>query len=149
VLPLLGGMLVGNRLTAALALKTGRVKGILATGAVLVVVGSAVLAFLDNGIPLVITLVCTALIGLGSAPSMGGIAMVAQTAVDRRDLGAATAGLNLIKQFGGSAGLAVGQALLGTRHIGGTIALVGAVGGVLALGAVLAMREVDLLASRH
>ena len=149
VLPLMGGMIVGNRLTATVALRSGRVKPALAVGAVLVVAGSAPLAALDHGVPLWIVLLCAAAIGFGAAPSMGGIAMLAQTAVDRRDVGAATAGVNLIKQFGGSAGLAVGQALLPGSQVGGTIAIVGTVGGVLALGAVLAIPDVDLLASAH
>lgn len=149
VLPLMGGMVVGNRMTAAVALRSGRVKPALAAGAVLVVAGSAPLAALDHGTPLWIVLVCSAAIGFGAAPSMGGIAMIAQTAVDRRDLGAATAGLTLVKQFGGSAGLAVGQALLPVQQVGGTIAIVGTAGGLLALAAVLAVPDVDLLASAH
>ncbi|ONI79495.1 hypothetical protein ALI144C_27255 [Actinosynnema sp. ALI-1.44] len=63
------------------------------------------------------------------------------------DIGAATAGLNLIKQFGGSAGLATGQGLLAVQQVGGTIAIVGTVGGLLALAAVLAIPDVNLLAS--
>lgn len=149
VLPLMGGMVLGNRLTAAIALRTGRVKAILAAGAVLLAAGSAPLALLDNGIPVWITLVCTGLIGIGVAPSMGGIAIVAQTAVDRRDVGSATAGLNLVKQLGGSAGLAIGQGLLATQAIGRTIAVIGVAGGLLALAAVLAMDDLDLTAARH
>nr|WP_225955314.1 MFS transporter [Kibdelosporangium phytohabitans] len=149
VLPLMGGMIIGNRLTAAVAIRSGRVRSALAAGAVLVVAGSAPLAMLDSGIPLWMTLTCTALIGFGAAPSMGGIAMVAQTTVDRRDIGAATAGLNLVKQFGGSTGLATGQALLAAQQVGGTIAIVGTIGGLLALAAVLAIPDVNLLASAH
>ncbi|MET0235696.1 MAG: hypothetical protein ABW224_13715 [Kibdelosporangium sp.] len=35
-------------------------------------------------------------------PLMGCVAIVAQTAVDRRDVGSATAGLNLVKQLCGA-----------------------------------------------
>jgi EmrB/QacA subfamily drug resistance transporter len=149
VLPLMGGMILGNRLTAALALRTGRIKTTLAAGAVLLAAGAAPLALLDHGIPLWITLGCTALIGIGVAPSMGGIVIAAQTAVDRHDVGSATAGLNLIKQLGGSAGLAIGQGLLVEQAIGGTIAIIGVAGGLLALAAVLAMEDLDLTAARH
>jgi EmrB/QacA subfamily drug resistance transporter len=149
VLPLMGGMILGNRLTSAIALRTGRVKAILAAGAVLLALGSAPLALLDNGIPLWITLVCTSLIGIGVAPSMGGIAIVAQTAVDRRDVGSATAGLNLVKQLGASTGLAIGQAVLAPHAIGRTIAVIGVTGGLLAFAAVLAMADVNVMAARH
>ncbi|MBP2330783.1 EmrB/QacA subfamily drug resistance transporter [Kibdelosporangium banguiense] len=149
VLPLMAGMIIGNRLTAALALRTGRIKGVLAAGAVLLAMGAAPLALLDNGIPLWITLTCTALIGIGTAPSMGGIMIVAQTAVDRRDVGSATAGLSLVKQLGGTAGLAIGQGLLSTQAIGWTIAVIGVACGLLALVAVLAMEDLDLMAARH
>jgi MFS family permease len=149
VLPLMGGMILGNRLTAAIALRTGRVKAVLAAGAVLLAAGSAPLALLDNGIPMWITLVCTGLIGIGVAPSMGGIAVVAQTAVNRRDVGSATAGVNLVKQLGGSAGLAIGQGLLATQAIGRTIAVIGVVGGLLAFAAVMVMDDLELAAVRH
>jgi EmrB/QacA subfamily drug resistance transporter len=157
LLPLMGGMVVGNRVTAAVALRTGRVKGVLIAGAALVVAGSAPLGLLSDRIPLWVVLVCIALVGIGSAPSMGGIAIVAQTAVQRRDVGSATAGLNLIKQLGGSTGLAAGQSLFATRlaesgttqAIGGTIAIIGVTGGLLALGAVLAMEDLSLLPAKR
>ncbi|MEV6906206.1 MFS transporter [Amycolatopsis sp. NPDC051071] len=155
VLPLMAGMLIGNRGTALVVLKTGHVKGILAAGAVLTTLASASLAAIDV-LPLWLTMLCVGLIGLGTAPSMGGITTAAQMSVERRDVGSATASLLLIKQLGGSAGLAIGQSMLvsgaphGLAHaIGGTIAVIGAAGGVLALGAVLAMTNLDVMPARQ
>ncbi|MFI5587622.1 MFS transporter [Amycolatopsis sp. NPDC051758] len=149
IVPLMAGMLAGNRGTALIVLRTGRVKGLLAGGAVLMACASASLAAIDV-LPVWVTVGCAGLIGLGTAPAMGGIAIAAQMSVERRDIGAATAGLNLLKQLGGSAGLAVGQGLLVAqaelaRAIGTTIAVVGAVGGLLALGAVLTMADLDVM----
>lgn len=149
VIPLMVGMILGNRGTAMVVLRTGRVKGLLAGGAVVVAGASAMLAMI-NILPLWLTIFWTALIGVGTAPAMGGIAIAAQTAVDRGDVGSATAWLNLVKQLGGSAGLTIGQALFtGSAQIGTTIAIVGAIGGMLALGAVLAMEDLDLLPARQ
>jgi EmrB/QacA subfamily drug resistance transporter len=149
ILPLMAGMIIGNRGTALIVLRTGRVKGLLAGGALLVAAASAPMALLDERFPLWVTVVCAGLIGVGSAPAMGGIAIAAQTAVERRDIGSATAGLNLIKQLGGSAGLAIGQSVFEARQaIGATIAIVGVVGGLLALAAVLAMEDLDVLPAR-
>ncbi|TCO52390.1 MFS transporter [Actinocrispum wychmicini] len=155
VIPLMVGMLIGNRGTAMIVLRTGRVKGLLAAGAILVAAASATLAMIDI-LPLWLTISCAALVGIGTAPAMGGIAIVAQTAVNRRDIGSATAGLNLMKQLGGSTGLAITQTLFtaGTHNgiaeaIGTTIAVVGVTGGLLALGAVLAMEDLDLLPARQ
>ncbi|MCR6490351.1 MFS transporter [Amycolatopsis sp. OK19-0408] len=147
VIPLMAGMLIGNRLTALVVLRTGHVKGLLAAGAMLTSAASASLAAID-ALPVWLAITCAGLIGLGTAPAMGGIAIAAQMSVERRDTGAATAGLNLLKQLGGSTGLAVGQALLGAGSIGTTIAAVGAVGGLLALGAVLAMEDLDVMPAR-
>jgi predicted MFS family arabinose efflux permease len=149
VIPLMAGMLVGNRGTAFIVLRTGRVKGLLAGGAALVALASVPLAFIGD-IPLWATLFCAGLIGLGTAPAMGGMAIAAQMAVDRRDIGSATAGLNLVKQLGGSAGLAIGQSLFtwgsgGAQAIGTTIAVIGGIGGALALVAVLAMEDLELV----
>ncbi|GAB3877800.1 MDR family MFS transporter [Kibdelosporangium lantanae] len=154
VVPLMAGMILGNRGTAMIVLRTGRVKGLLLAGAALVAVASGVLAMVDT-LPLAVAVVCAGLVGLGSAPAMGGIAIAAQMSVQRRDVGAATGGLNLVKQLGGSVGLAVGQSLFGGAAAGGaghaigvTIAVIGVVGGVLALVAVLAMENLDVLPAR-
>ncbi len=148
VIPLMAGMLVGNRGTAIIVIRTGRVKGLLAGGA-LVLAAASLPFFALATLPVWLTLVCAGLIGVGTAPAMGGMAIAAQSAVDRRDIGSATAGLTLVKQLGGSAGLATGQALLGktltAQSIGGTIAVIGVAGGVLAFAAILAMREVVLV----
>ncbi|KAA9152104.1 MFS transporter [Amycolatopsis acidicola] len=150
VLPLLAGMLAGNRVTALLVLRTGRVKGLLAGGAVLVAASSAVLALIGV-LPLWGTIFCAVLLGAGTAPAMGGVAIAAQMSVPRADVGSATAGLNLIKQFGGSAGLALGQSVLVAATapvIGRAIAVVGVAGGVLALGAVLVLSDLDVMPAR-
>jgi MFS family permease len=153
VIPLMAGMIIGNRGTALLVLRNGRVKKLLAAGALLIAAASAPMALLSAGIPLWVTVSCACLIGIGTAPAMGGIAIAAQNSVHRRDVGSATAGLNLIKQLGGSAGLAIGQRLF-ARHtdiaqaIGGTIAIIGVVGGILAFAAVLAMDDLDLMPAR-
>jgi predicted MFS family arabinose efflux permease len=143
VIPLMVGMLVGNRGTAMIVIKTGRVKGLLAGGAILVAAASASLAELDS-LPVWLTVFLAGLIGIGTAPAMGGIAIAAQSSVQRRDVGSATAGLNLIKQLGGSAGLALGQSLLVPMGLGGTIAVIGTIGGVSAFAAVLAMDDLNL-----
>ncbi|GLY34553.1 hypothetical protein Amsp01_005770 [Amycolatopsis sp. NBRC 101858] len=147
VLPLMAGMLTGNRLTALVVLRTGHVKGLLAAGAVVVSAASASLVAIDV-LPAWLAVTCAGLIGLGTSPAMGGIAIAAQMSVSRRDTGAATAGLNLLKQLGGSTGLAIGQVLLGAGSIGTAIAVVGAVGGLAALGAVLAMEDLDVMPAR-
>jgi MFS family permease len=154
VVPLMAGMILGNRGTAMIVLRTGQVKGLLMVGAVLVAAASGMLAMIDS-LPLAVAVVCAGLVGLGSAPAMGGIAIAAQMSVQRRDVGSATGGLNLVKQLGGSVGLAVAQSLFGGASAGGpghaigtTIAVVGAVGGVLAFAAVLAMENLDVLPAR-
>lgn len=147
LLPFLIGSVVGNRLTAAAALRTGRTKPALVTGACLLLGGTAGFLWLDPATGAV-PLTCRLLVaGLGSGPAMGGLMIATQNCVPRSDMGAATAGAMLAKQIGGAFGLAVVQTVLGARGpdaagIGTAVGGVGAVAGALALVAVAVPRGV-------
>jgi MFS family permease len=147
LLPLLGGMVLGNRLTAAVVMRTGQVKPVLLLGASLLAAGSLPFLALDDGTPLALIAGCLLLAGLGTGPGMGGVSIVAQNSVERPDIGTATAGSMLSKQIGGSVSLAIGQSLAGAQlagagaaaSIGATVAWLGGTGGLLAVAALLCM----------
>ncbi|WAP59675.1 MFS transporter [Streptomyces sp. S465] len=154
LLPLLIGMTLGNRLTAATVLRSGHVKPVLLTGAGLLTSGTAAFFALSATTPLALTSVSLLLVGLGTGPAMGGITIATQNAVPRSDMGTATAGSALTKQIGGAVGLACAQSLVGhsgaaaptATAIGSTVAWSGCVAGLLALGALLLMHDIAIAA---
>ncbi|MGP4103013.1 MFS transporter, partial [Nonomuraea sp. KM90] len=118
LLPMLAGMVISNRLTAALIMRTGRPRPALLLGATLLTAGSIPFLTLDAATPIPLIACCLLLIGLGAGPAMGGAGIVAQNSVPRTDIGTATAGSMLTKQIGGAVSLACGQSLL-AHHLAG------------------------------
>ncbi|GAA2211726.1 MDR family MFS transporter [Nonomuraea monospora] len=149
LLPLLVGMVVGNRATAGLILRSGHTKPALLTGAALLAAGSAAFFTLGQDTSPALTGAWLLLIGLGTGPAMGGLTIATQNSVPHADMGTATAGSMLTKQLGGTFGLACAQSLIGGTRItaagvGGTIGWLGTVAGLLALAALLTMRDVTV-----
>ncbi|GAA2338951.1 MDR family MFS transporter [Streptomyces violaceusniger] len=152
LLPLLIGMTLGNRLTAATVLRSGHVKPVLLIGAGLLTAGTAAFVALRATTPLALTSVLLLFVGLGAGPAMGGLTIATQNAVSRADMGTATAGSALTKQIGGAVGLACAQSLIGhsgaaaptATAIGSTVAWNGGAAGLLALGALLLMRDIPI-----
>ncbi|WP_206058013.1 MFS transporter, partial [Nonomuraea zeae] len=154
LLPLLAGMVVGNRGTAVLILRMGHTKPPLLAGAGLITVGTVAFIALGPDTPLLVTGAFLLIIGLGAGPAMGGITIASQNSVPRADMGTATAGSALTKQLGGSVGLACAQWLLAghggritAAGVGSTVAWIGGVAGLLALGSILLMRDGRLYTS--
>ncbi|WP_312018726.1 MFS transporter [Streptomyces sp. I05A-00742] len=151
LLPLLAGMTLGNRLTATAVLRSGHARPALLTGAGLLTIGTAAFFTLGAATPPALTSIWLLIAGLGTGPAMGGITIATQNCVPHGDMGTATAGSALTKQIGGAFGLACAQSLMGhhpmtaptASAIGSTIAWSGAVGGLLALGALLLMRDIS------
>ncbi|GLY65552.1 MFS transporter [Amycolatopsis taiwanensis] len=154
LLPLLIGMTLGNRLTAAAVLRSGHAKPALLTGAGLLTLGTAAFFTLGTATSPALTSVWLLIAGLGTGPAMGGITIATQNCVPHDDMGTATAGSALTKQIGGAFGLACAQSLI-SHHtaaaptasaIGSTVAWSGSIAGLLALAALLAMRNVPISA---
>ncbi|MFF9641274.1 MFS transporter [Kitasatospora aureofaciens] len=143
LLPLLIGMTVGNRLTAAAVTRGRQVRSVLLTGAALLTVGTAGLLTLGPSTPVPLTSVLLLLIGLGTGPAMGGLTMATQSCVPPADMGTATAGSALAKQLGGAFSLACAQSLLARSDtaIGPTVAWTGIPAALLAAGALLLVRD--------
>ncbi|RKT55654.1 MDR family MFS transporter [Saccharothrix australiensis] len=161
LLPVMAGLVASNRLTSLVVVRRGRAKAVLVAAAGLLTVVTGLFALLDADTSLWTTSAFLVLVGLGLGPSMGGISMVAQSSVDRADVGSATGGFVLLGQLGGTIGLAAGQTLFAQRltgagapgvadpelmssTIGSTIAVLGLVSGVLAFAALAVMEDIPL-----
>ncbi|GGM84042.1 MFS transporter [Dactylosporangium sucinum] len=109
LLPMLGGMAVANRVTAAAVTALGRTKPALLAGAALITAGSAAFAALPTDSAPVLLGIAAAAVGFGLGPAMGGLTIATLQAVPRADTGLASAASILTKQLGGSVGLAAAQ----------------------------------------
>ncbi|KAB8191092.1 MFS transporter [Nonomuraea phyllanthi] len=151
VLPLLLGMVAGNRLTAALVMRSGQVRSLLLGGAALVTAGSLSFFTLGSETSPIVTAAWLLVVGLGTGPAMGGLTIATQGSVPRADMGAATAGSALSKQLGGLFGLACVQGLLTgpsvtAAGVGSIVGWVGGVAGLLAFAAILLAGDIVVAA---
>ncbi|MET7397911.1 MFS transporter [Dactylosporangium sp. NPDC005572] len=139
LLPMLGGMAVANRVTAAVVNGTGRTKPALVAGAALIIAGSAAFATLPPDSPPALLGIAAAAVGLGLGPAMGALTVATLQAVPRADAGLASAASILTKQLGGSVGLAAAQLVtLPALRVAGWAGLAA---GVLAWLSVTGFRE--------
>jgi EmrB/QacA subfamily drug resistance transporter len=107
------GMLVSNLVTGSLASRSGLYRVFAISGTGLAAAGLLAMAFLPAGSPLWVPTVVMFFVGVGTGSFMSLIIAVVQSAVPVRELGTATASVNLVRQIG---------ATVTTAVIGGVIA---------------------------
>jgi len=110
VVPFLLATVAGNFIVGWLAPRVGRMQGILTGGYVAAVLGLAVLALITPAVPLALVLLAMAVAGTGLGMTMVGTLMSVQNALERRDTGAGTGALLVLRSLGS----ALGGALAGT-----------------------------------
>jgi len=113
--PLMLGLLLSSTGTGQVISRTGRWKGFLVGGGVLLVAGLAGLATLDHTTPLWQASVSMAVMGLGLGAMMQNLVLAVQNTVDVRDIGAASATVAFFRTLGGAVGVSVLGAVLATR----------------------------------
>ena len=122
LVPLLVVSTMGAFIGGQLARRLGRVKRIMMTGLSLSTLGFLILATADRTTPTGLILAEIAMIGLGIGVCMPNSAVVVQNACERRDIGAATGAMLLLRSLGS----AVGSTLVGAvLSIGFTLQLAG------------------------
>jgi len=110
VVPFLLATVGGNFIVARLAPRLGRLRGLLIAGLAAAVAGLAALAAVPPTAPLAVVLLAMALAGTGLGVAMVGTLMSVQNALERRDTGAGTGALLVVRSLGS----ALGGALAGT-----------------------------------
>jgi MFS family permease len=108
MLPLMVGImtsvLTGGRVIAA----TGRYKVFIVVGSGLIVAGLLLFHFfVDESTPLVLTMACTFVLGLGLGGCMQTLTLASQNAAPAKDMGVATSSTIFLRQLGGTLGVAV------------------------------------------
>lgn len=118
LLPPMGGVVAGGFIGGRLVSRTGRYKvfpvaGLSVTGAMFLL-----LALFGQGMDTASFALALVLLGFGLGVNMPVLTVAVQNAVERRDLGAATAALGFVRSLGG----AIGVAVFGTLLINGVTA---------------------------
>nr|WP_309065472.1 MDR family MFS transporter [Microbacterium sp.] len=114
-LPMIGGLLVASMVVGSLITRHGRWKGFVIAGAVLTIAGSALLSTLHYDTDFVLVSLYMLLLGAGVGMTMQNLVLIVQNTARPEDLGAASSGVTFFRSLGGTAGVSVMGAALGTR----------------------------------
>jgi predicted MFS family arabinose efflux permease len=140
LLALLIGATVSTTVSGRSISKTGHYKRFPVIGLAVMAVGLVALSTLDADSSKLTILALLAVFGLGFGLVSQVLTVAIQNAVDRRDLGIATASANLFRSLGG----AVGTAIYGALYTGSSLFLYAAPVAVVGLLVVLLLEEVPL-----
>lgn len=114
-LPMIGGLLISSMVVGALITRYGRWKGFVITGAALTIAGSLMLSTLQYDTNFVLVSVYMLLLGAGVGMTMQNLVLIVQNTARPEDLGAASSGVTFFRSLGGTVGVSVMGAALGTR----------------------------------
>lgn len=106
----LASMIIGRRIT-----RTGKWKIYLTSGAVLLAVGFALLATIDDTTALPVIAAYMLIAGIGMGATMQNLVLAVQNSMPMREMGAATASVSFFRSLGGAIGVSVLGAVLGSR----------------------------------
>jgi EmrB/QacA subfamily drug resistance transporter len=114
-LPMIIGSMVSATVSGSLISRTGRWKGFLVGGAVLMTVGFGLLAGIDHRTNMVLIGAYLLLLGLGLGMTMQNLVLSVQNTVAIADLGAASSTVAFFRSLGGTIGVSVLGAILASR----------------------------------
>jgi EmrB/QacA subfamily drug resistance transporter len=112
MMPLILGSMIGSAGSGAFITRTGKWKGIMLGGAVLLIGGLCLMGTTDHTTPLWQLNLMMVLMGLGSGALMQNLVLVVQNTVDVTDIGAASGVVTFFRSLGGTIGIAVLGAVL-------------------------------------
>ena len=115
ILALVGGLIVAATASGQIAARTGRYKALLVGAAATLAFGLWLMSGLRADTPLPLLYLWMFVTGLGVGPMFSLLTLVVQAAVTPRQMGAATSGLTLFQQIGGSVGLAISGTVFTSR----------------------------------
>lgn len=114
-IPMVAGLLLSSTVSGILITRTGRWKRFLVAGSVLVVVGFALLSFVDHETDMVLLSAFLFVLGVGIGMTMQNLVLAVQNTVAASDLGAASSAVAFFRSLGGTIGVSVLGAVLSTR----------------------------------
>jgi EmrB/QacA subfamily drug resistance transporter len=121
IVPFLGASAAGAFNAGQLARRFGKVKGIVAGGLVVATLGFIAMAMATADTPVAVVLIAMAVVGAGLGTCGPTAMVIVQNAAERRDVGAATGALLLLRSMGGAFGSTLVGALLASRFAAGLL----------------------------
>ncbi|RNL66186.1 MFS transporter [Nocardioides marmoriginsengisoli] len=112
---MVGGLLVSSIVSGRVITATGRWKGFLVGGMVLVIAGLVLLSTIDERTPLVVVGLFMAVVGVGLGSTMQNLVLAVQNNAAESDIGSASAVVTFFRSMGGSIGVSALGALLSAQ----------------------------------
>ncbi|MCU1605414.1 MAG: EmrB/QacA family drug resistance transporter [Modestobacter sp.] len=114
-IPMMAGVLASSIIAGRLITRTGKIKPFIVLGAVVLVVGFALLSFIDHQTSLVFVGVGMFAVGVGVGMVMQNLVLAVQNTVALKDIGAASSSVAFFRSLGGTIGVSVLGAVLAHR----------------------------------
>lgn len=114
-IPMVAGTMVSSLLSGQLITRFGKWKGFLIGGALLQMLGFALLGTVDHLTSLTLISVYIAIVGLGTGMLMQNLVLAVQNTVSVRNVGAASSSVAFFRTFGGAIGVSVLGSILASR----------------------------------
>ncbi|WP_083884090.1 MDR family MFS transporter [Nocardia higoensis] len=114
-IPMVGGMLVASVVSGQLITRFGKWKPFVIGGAVLMVVGFALLSTIDHATSLWLVGIYITVVGMGTGMMMQNLVLAVQNTVSVQNIGAASSSVAFFRTFGGAIGVSVLGSVLATR----------------------------------
>ncbi|MGC4807566.1 MDR family MFS transporter [Micromonospora sp. DT233] len=114
-IPMMAGVLVSSIVSGRMISKSGKVKPYIVTGAIVLVIGFAMLGTIDHQTSLVLLGVAMFIVGAGVGMTMQNLVLAVQNTVSLKDIGAASASIAFFRSLGGTIGVSVLGAILARR----------------------------------
>jgi EmrB/QacA subfamily drug resistance transporter len=114
ILPLLGGLIVSAILSGQVVARTGRYKPIIFVSLLFLALGLFLLTSLRTETDAPLVWLWMGITGIGIGPAFAVFTLAVQNNVPAVELGAATSGLTLFQQVGGTVGLALTGSIFGS-----------------------------------
>ncbi|MEU4440892.1 MDR family MFS transporter [Micromonospora chalcea] len=114
-IPMMVGVLLSSIVAGRMITATGKIKPYIVFGAVVLVVGFAMLGTIDHETSLVFVGLAMFIVGVGVGMTMQNLVLAVQNTVALKDIGAASASVAFFRSLGGTIGVSVLGAVLARR----------------------------------
>ncbi|MCS5718988.1 MFS transporter [Herbiconiux sp. CPCC 205763] len=114
-IPMIGGVLISSIVIGQVISRTGKWKRYMVTGSVLLTIGLALMGTIRYDTSFVLVFLFMFVMGSGVGMVMQNLVLIVQNAVDPRQIGTASASVAFFRSLGGTIGVSVMGAVLGSR----------------------------------
>ncbi|MGX1617288.1 MDR family MFS transporter [Micromonospora chalcea] len=114
-IPMMVGVLLSSIVAGRMITATGKIKPYIVFGAVVLVIGFAMLGTIDHETSLVFVGIAMFIVGVGVGMTMQNLVLAVQNTVSLKDIGAASASVAFFRSLGGTIGVSVLGAVLARR----------------------------------